>query len=43
MNRETPEAPEGRPFFVILSVRVGIGVLMAIASIGILIVAASTF
>jgi hypothetical protein len=43
MNQENPELSEGRTFFVILTLLVGIGVTMAIASIGILFMAALTF
>ncbi|MFQ5803271.1 MAG: hypothetical protein ACE5JQ_10285 [Candidatus Methylomirabilales bacterium] len=43
MNRELTGPPEGRTFFIILNLLVGIGVLMAVAAIGTLIVAALTF
>lgn len=43
MNREIVELPEGRAFFVVLNLLVGIGVTMAVASIGVLIVATLTF
>ncbi len=43
MNREITERPEGRAFFVILNLLVGVGMMMAVASVGVLIVAAVTF
>lgn len=43
MKREIMELSEGRAFFVILNLLVGLGVMMAVASVGVLIVAALTF
>lgn len=43
MNRTITAPPEGRTFFIVLNLLLGVGVMMTVASIGILIVAALTF
>lgn len=43
MSRTITTPPEGRAFFIILKLLVGVGVMMAVASIGILFLAALTF
>lgn len=43
MNHEITELREGRAFFIVLNLLVGIGVAMAVASVGVLLLAAVTF
>lgn len=43
MNREITEPREGRMYFVVLDLLVGVGVMMAAAAIGVLFLAALSF
>lgn len=40
MNQEVAEAPEGRTFFIVLDLLMGLGVVMAVVSVGVLLLAA---